>query len=132
MNILQYLLEKYPDKPWCWNNISYNPNITMEIIEKYPEKPWSWYFISENQNITMEMIEKYPDKPWCWKGISCNPNITMEFIKKKLDKIDFTKLFQNEFIFENIRMKKKESYMLLEKERCFHKLINLFIVTKYM
>ena len=34
MNILMYLLEKYPEKPWNWTSISWNPNITMEIIEK--------------------------------------------------------------------------------------------------
>ena len=38
----------------------------MEIIEKHPDKPWYWNYISENPNITMEMIEKYPDKPWDW------------------------------------------------------------------
>ena len=59
MNILQYLLEKYPNKPWDWDDISRNPNITMEIIEKYPDKPWNWSYISSNQNITMEIIEKY-------------------------------------------------------------------------
>ena len=80
----------------------------------------------------MYLLEKYPEKPWDWKGISYNPNITMDFIEKNLDKIDFTKLFQNEFIFENIRMKKKESYMLLEKERSFHKLMNLFVINQYM
>ena len=35
MNILLYLLEKYPDKDWSWNYISRNPNITMDIIEKH-------------------------------------------------------------------------------------------------
>jgi len=38
MNTLEYLLEKYPDKPWDWLNISDNPNITIEIIEKYIDK----------------------------------------------------------------------------------------------
>ena len=38
----------------------------MDIIEKYPNKPWNWYYISWNPNITMEIIEKYPDKPWNW------------------------------------------------------------------
>ena len=39
MNPLTYLLEKYPEKPWKWNCISRNPNITMKMIEKYPNKP---------------------------------------------------------------------------------------------
>ena len=42
-NILEYLIEKYPDKPWDWYYISWNPNITMDFIEKYPDKPWNWY-----------------------------------------------------------------------------------------
>jgi hypothetical protein len=43
-------------------------------------------------------------------------------------------LSQNNFTFENNRMNfpGKESYMLLEKERSFHKLMNLFVVTQYM
>jgi len=41
MNILMYLLEKYPEKPWKWDCISYNPNITMEFIEKHSDKHWS-------------------------------------------------------------------------------------------
>ena len=40
MNILLYLLEKYPDKDWSWDwyGISWNPNITMEFIEKHLNK----------------------------------------------------------------------------------------------
>ena len=57
-----YLLEKYPNKPWNWEWISYNPNITMEFIEKYPNKPWDWHWMSHNPNINMEMIEKHPEK----------------------------------------------------------------------
>ena len=40
----------------------------MEHVEKYPNKPWNWYEISSNPNITMEFVEKYPDKPWNWSG----------------------------------------------------------------
>ena len=50
MNILEYLLEKYPDKPWDFERISNNSNITIEIIEKYPNKPWNWCYISRNPN----------------------------------------------------------------------------------
>ena len=58
--LLWKFIEKYPNKPWDWDYISKNPNITMEIIEKYPNKPWDWCLISQNPNITMEIIEKYP------------------------------------------------------------------------
>ena len=75
------MIEKYPDKPWCWGQygISYNPNFTMEWIEKYPNKPWHWghYGISENKNITLKIIEKY------------------------INKIDFVVLSSNEFKYHN-------------------------------
>ena len=29
----------------------------MEFIEKYPDKPWDWEWISENPNITMEILK---------------------------------------------------------------------------
>ena len=67
-NLLVYLLEKYPDKPWAFRDfgISSNSNITLEFIEKYPDKPWLFrqFGISSNPSITLEWIEKYPDKPW--------------------------------------------------------------------
>ena len=109
MNTLEYLLEKYPDKLWDWVNISKNPNLTMEIIEKYPDKPWEW---------------KY--------GISKNPNITIKFIKTHIDNIDFSQLSCNKFTYENNRMKKKESYWLLEEIQVFNKTENLVIVGKYV
>ena len=39
---LEKLLLKFPDKPWNWDYISCNPNITMEMIEAHPNKPWNW------------------------------------------------------------------------------------------
>jgi hypothetical protein len=103
------IIEKYPEKPWVWDYISMNPNITMEFIEKHLEKPWVWDDISYNPNLTMDMIEKHPGKPWDWDGIS-----------------------QNKFTFENNKMKKKEGYLLLEKERSFHRLQNLYVINQYM
>ena len=32
------LTEKYPNKPWNWNAISKNPNITIYL--------WSWYIMN--------------------------------------------------------------------------------------
>lgn len=42
------LLNKFPDKPWNWEKISRNPNITIEYILANPDKPWDWDSISEN------------------------------------------------------------------------------------
>jgi hypothetical protein len=97
-----------------------------------PEKPWDWENISDNTNLTMDFIEKHPDKPLSWWWISMNPNITMEFIEKYIDKIKFEFLSKNKFTFENTKINKKEGYILLEKERSFHKLQNLYVINHYM
>ena len=155
-NLTMEMIEKYPDRPWDWGNISSNSNITMEIIEQNPDKPWAWSRISSNPNLTMNMIEKYPHQRWDWWNISSNPNITMddinnnpdkrwylrnicnnqnitiEFIEKNINNINFGYLSTNNFTFENIRIKKNESYMLLEKECSFHKMMNLYITNQYM
>jgi hypothetical protein len=131
-NITMEFIEKHPEKPWDWESISDNPNITMEIIEAHPEEHWDWVSISMNPNITMDIIEKYPEKPWDWLGISKNPNLTTEFIEKHIHNIDFKHLSLNKFTFENSRNKKREGYLLLERERSFHKLQNLYIITQYL
>ena len=97
MNIL-HLVNKYPDKPWDWYNISRNPNITMAYILANADKPWDWSGISYNKNITMTDIFNNPDKPWNWSGVSWNPNITIDFIENNIDKIDFANLSRNTFI----------------------------------
>jgi len=44
----------------------------MDVLEKHIDKPWDWDDLSRNPNISMEFIEKYPDKPWVWTGLSRN------------------------------------------------------------
>ena len=82
-------------------------NILEYLIEKYPNKQWDWYYISRNPNITMEIIDKYPYKPWNWYGISKNPNITLGVIEKNIGKIDFLYLSNNKFIFHNKLVRKR-------------------------
>ena len=100
-----------PDKPWNWDSISSNPNITMKFINDNPNKPWDWKFISRNPNIRMRDILDNPNKPWNWYCISRNPNITMDFINTNPDKPwdwyeislnEFTK-DKNEFIIKRYR-----------------------------
>ena len=83
-------------------------------------------------NIIMYLLEKHPEKPWKWIGISWNQNLTLEYIEKNINKIKFSNLSDNKFTIENTRIKKKEGYILLEKEHSFHKLMNLFVINQYM
>ena len=85
-NKLFGFIESQSDKPWNWQWISCNPNITIETIEAHLDKPWDWYYISRNPNITMNFIDAHLDKPWNWYWISCNPNITMDIIETYPDK----------------------------------------------
>ena len=50
------MILKYSDKPWDWNQISTNPNITWDIIRRYPDKPWDWYKLSVNPSIKLSAI----------------------------------------------------------------------------
>ena len=43
-------INKYPNKKWCWGNISRHKNTTIEIIENNLDKPWNWDSISYNKN----------------------------------------------------------------------------------
>ena len=65
MNELEKLLKKYPDKPWNWEWISRNPNITIDIINQNPDKPWNWDLISNNG--FLYEFERYKDKP-CYRN----------------------------------------------------------------
>ena len=69
--------------------------------------PWDWWILTRNPNITFEFIEKHINEDWDWGEISKNPNITLEFIETYIDKIDFSELSGNEFIYHNKLVKKK-------------------------
>ena len=83
-------------------------------------------------NILLYLLETHPEKPWNQVSISWNPTITFEFIETHLHHINFSNLSKNKFTFENNKMKKKEDYLLLEKERSFHRLQNLYVINQYM
>ena len=70
----------------------------LYLVNKYPDKPWNWPNISCNKNITMADILENADKPWDWNSISRNPNITIDFIENNIDKINFANLSYNKFI----------------------------------
>ena len=100
INITQEFIEKFINKDWDWNIISYKTykpiNISLDFINKYINKSWNWKFLSANKNLNIEFIEKNIDKDWDWKFLSrniknksengCNLLIPFEFIEKHIDK----------------------------------------------
>jgi len=59
-------------------------NELIRFIEKHNDKPWDWECLSLNPNITMDCILSNSDKPWDWDNLSRNPNITMDIVDNTL------------------------------------------------
>lgn len=68
-------VEKYPDIPWNWPDLSYIAN--DEIMEKYPHAPWNWIDVS-GSDITWKYISRNLDKDWAWEILARNETITFE------------------------------------------------------
>ena len=90
------------------DELSFNPNITIDIIEKYKDIKWNWIGISDNiknlsmanyikyieywdhnllsKNIDFKIFDKFPDKNWNFVYLSENENLDIEIIRKHLIK----------------------------------------------
>jgi len=86
-NVTWDIVQQNTDIPWDWYVLSANPDITTwDIVQKNPDKPWDWVFLTSNPNITLDIVQQNPDKPWDWFGISANPTLSWGFIQKNPDK----------------------------------------------
>lgn len=83
-NPLETLILNYPNKPWNWNSLSENPNITAKIIETFPNKPWNWDILSESPFLTIKVVVKLKEKPWNWKKLSSNCCFKMKDIEQNI------------------------------------------------
>ena len=82
----RYVFKMFPDKPWDWKNLSWNPSITWKDVLEHPDKPWNWKGLTSI--IFLDVLEhpdkpwntrlKHPDKPWNWTALSWNPSITFQ------------------------------------------------------
>jgi hypothetical protein len=81
----------------------------MDYIEKHPDKPWDWYNISSNPNITIEDIEKHFDKiifaglshnKFLYDDIVCRKHIN-QCVREKY-KLIYTSLYQVTNICQNV------------------------------
>jgi hypothetical protein len=87
----------------------------MEFIEANPDKPWDWEYISSNPNITMKIIEANPDKPWNESGIFQNPNNKLEY-KNEIKRIKRNKIIQSR-LEKRIKNKCRYSKLLISKNK---------------
>ena len=56
-----------PDRPWDWNGLSRNKNITMKDVLDNLDRPWDWYRIS--RRISLVDIEKHCKRWFATKKI---------------------------------------------------------------
>ena len=47
----------HPDKPWDWDRLSENPNITIKDILACPEGHWNWGMLSVNKFLHHPIIQ---------------------------------------------------------------------------
>jgi hypothetical protein len=53
-------------------------------VEANPDKPWDYDWMSQNPNISWEIVEANPDKPWDYRRFSNNKMWKHEFFAKQL------------------------------------------------
>lgn len=114
MKDLEKTVKKYPFKPWNWDYLTVNANISIDFILKTLKNKkfkWNIKLILKNPNATLEIVEanfkkvkwcmnklsrmitvdfhdRHPELEYVWGlgGLSNNPNITPEFVKMYPDK----------------------------------------------
>lgn len=97
--MLIYLLEKYPNKNWDFDELSRNPNIPLDYVLNHPECKWNYVTIFENPNMNEEYFEifqkKYPNNSIQY---SYNSNIDFNIILKYVNNWDIRPISQNNYI----------------------------------
>jgi hypothetical protein len=62
--IIDELIEKYPQIKHIWNELSLNKNIKLETIRMNSHRPWNWRYITNRKDLTLEYAEAHGELPW--------------------------------------------------------------------
>jgi hypothetical protein len=79
-NVTLDIIRQYSSLQWDFYLLSQNPGITMDMVEASPELPWNYAAVSANPNLTMDMLQRHPELPWDFKAVSFCPRLTMEVL----------------------------------------------------
>ncbi|RKO89113.1 hypothetical protein BDK51DRAFT_41294 [Blyttiomyces helicus] len=92
-----------PDKPWDYQMLSMNSNITMDIVNANPDKPWDYSHLSCNPNISMVIVNANPDIPWDYLALSSHKNIAMDIIEANYENLslNLNLMIKMEFVNSN-------------------------------
>ena len=126
-------VEFWPQIPWDYKGICFNPNLDIYHIKKFYQegKTMDWKAISKHRKVTMNDIKENPDLPWEVEGICQNPNIKSAFISSNpAMKWNYMLLSANpgirlRFVFKNLD--KPWSWTSLSS----HPRLSLRIIAKY-
>lgn len=125
------LAEKLPNSYVNFDDLSRNPNLTMEIVNMVLPEKWNWYHVSKNEGIMMGNIQENPDKPWS-DTLAQNPNMTLEYIGTH--DLSFEFLSANKFTKMKERQRRikdrKNAYPFLVKK--MNKGLSRHIVETYL
>lgn len=106
-------MKKNIDKPWEWDCLSLNPNITWNDVMDSPNELWNWHIISGRFDIDWDTVEQNQNKPWNW-GQLCRNKFTKEKemfeLRVKHQRFVKDNLFE-EFVKIAMHPKKIEKYL---------------------
>lgn len=84
MTLLEELIERYPNAPWNWSQLSMNNAISFKFVLEHRSLPWNIYNISRNISITKNDIEDNPDFAWSLSGLIYNINLDYDFFYRHI------------------------------------------------
>ena len=73
-------IQKRPDRFWDYENLSFNPNITIDFVKQNLLKNWNWNALTTNININDILAN--PSMPWKLHLLAKNPSVTLDHIIK--------------------------------------------------
>ena len=80
----QYIKD-HSDKPWDYDSMCANPNVTWELIQAYPQLFRDFKLMCSNPNISWELIQTFPESDENYDYASMNPNITLDIVHQYPD-----------------------------------------------
>lgn len=78
-NILEKIIEKYKDKPWSFQLLSRNKNISPKFFLK--NSNCNWDYLELSKILDPNFILENPQYPWCYFNLSQNKNINHALIE---------------------------------------------------
>jgi hypothetical protein len=110
-------VKSHPEKKWFYQNLSMNPNITIEDVMQDMDKQWNFSILTERSTTYMRDIDNHPDFPWDNISLSRNPNITMEDIETHTNiKWYLTGLSDNTNLNMDFVIKHKDDLVIKNKD----------------